>query len=143
MQEVDLLLVEDDEQLAFVVTEAGKLTGISVHHVRSAGEALTALKTWEPRLILLDLLLPDKSGIEVAQQLRTNTGLMHIPIILWSNYTDSPALQKQRYLFDKIVSKPGAAISQFLKEVVEPYLGGTPLSSGAYNRSSPTGGGFS
>lgn len=117
MQQVDLLLVEDNEQLAFVVETAAERAGISVLPAGTASQALEYLGTYSPRVILLDLMLPDLDGVEVARRLRADPHLMHIPIVLWSAYVDSPILRDNRYLFDRIVAKPGARVTEFLESL--------------------------
>lgn len=117
MQQVDLLLVEDNEQLAFVVETAAEMAGISVLHAGTASQALEYLGSYSPRVILLDLMLPDLDGVEVARRLRADPHLMHIPIVLWSAYVDSPILRDNRYLFDRIVAKPGARVAEFLESL--------------------------
>lgn len=47
-------------------------------------EALDILKTNKINLILLDVILPDTSGYELYQQIRTDKNLVDIPVIFQS-----------------------------------------------------------
>jgi two-component system phosphate regulon response regulator PhoB len=79
---VTILLVEDEpairELLAFNLTQDG-YQPISAHDAASA----MALITRElPDLILLDWMLPDLSGVELARRLRADSRTRNIPIIM-------------------------------------------------------------
>jgi len=53
--------------------------------VATAGSGLQALKkvrTWEPDLVLLDLMLPDMDGFAVCEALRQNESTKSLPVIL-------------------------------------------------------------
>jgi len=67
-----LLLVEDDEGDAFLVSELLRAEdpSIVVRHVRSLGEAVQALASDPPDCVLLDLGLPDASGLDALERLR-------------------------------------------------------------------------
>ena len=76
-----LLLVEDDEGDAFLVSEllAEEDPSIVVRHVRSLGEAVQALETESPDCVLLDLGLPDATGLRALERLRAaRPGVAHL-----------------------------------------------------------------
>jgi serine phosphatase RsbU (regulator of sigma subunit) len=76
-----LLLVEDDEGDAFLVSEllAEEDPSIVVRHVRSLAEAVRALATEPPDCILLDLGLPDATGLRALERLRqARPGVAHL-----------------------------------------------------------------
>lgn len=93
-QLVEILLVEDnprDAQLTLREFEKAKITN-PVHVVRDGGEALDFIfatgpyarrrSACRPRIILLDLDLPKKSGIEVLKQIKANETTRDIPVIV-------------------------------------------------------------
>jgi|GEM_PF-586925 len=57
---------------------------ISLKHVQSGNEALSAASGVKPDLILLDLNLPDKHGSEVLEILKSNAEVKHIPVVIIS-----------------------------------------------------------
>jgi DNA-binding NtrC family response regulator len=76
-----LLLVEDDEGDAFLVSELlqEEDPSIAVRHVRSLGEAIDALAAEPPDCVLLDLGLPDASGLGALERLRNvHPGVAHL-----------------------------------------------------------------
>ncbi|HEV3267124.1 MAG TPA: response regulator transcription factor [Acidimicrobiales bacterium] len=77
---IEILSVEDDDNLAYVIATALQLGGSRVTRAKDGHEALRlALKDDPPDLIILDVMLPDLSGFEVCQRLR-EAGV-NIPVI--------------------------------------------------------------
>lgn len=80
-----LLIVEDEKALADVLEEKFKKEKYKVF-VAYDGEAATAsVKKNKPDIILLDLLLPKKHGLEVLKEIKADTEFKDIPIIVLSN----------------------------------------------------------
>jgi two-component system, OmpR family, response regulator RegX3 len=74
-----ILLVEDEESITAPLAEALEREGF---HARVAHTAATSLELADevaPDLVLLDLMLPDGSGLDVCRQLRTTS---RVPIIM-------------------------------------------------------------
>lgn len=75
-----ILLVEDDKSIRMALEYALTRAGYEVTSVANGLEALKVAHATEPDLILLDVLLPKRSGIEVARELREAGD--HVPIIM-------------------------------------------------------------
>ena len=74
-----ILIVEDEAKIARFVTLELEHEG---YEVRAAGDGRTALQeceSWQPDLMILDLMLPQLSGIEVCRRLRQHSD---VPIIM-------------------------------------------------------------
>ncbi|WP_426749743.1 response regulator [Myxococcus sp. Y35] len=65
-----ILLVEDDERLAELVSSFLKGQGFRVRTVTNGPDALAALRSEPPDCVVLDILLPGMDGIEVCRQAR-------------------------------------------------------------------------
>lgn len=65
-----ILVVEDDETLAHLMSHTLKREGFIVEVVNQGDEAVTAILEWSPHLVLLDLMLPKLSGVEICRQVR-------------------------------------------------------------------------
>lgn len=65
-----LLIVEDDSRVADFLTRGLRAEGYRVQALKTGEEALALARQQTPSLILLDVMLPGISGIEVCQQLR-------------------------------------------------------------------------
>lgn len=77
MTNTHLLLVEDDIDLAEGLAASLRQSGYGVDWVASGSEAERVLESGDHDLILLDLNLPGKSGLEVLRGLRS-LSLIHI-----------------------------------------------------------------
>ena len=64
-----VLVVDDEPNLAEVVTMALRFQGFTVETATSGREALAAVAKFKPHLMVLDVMLPDMDGFEVASRL--------------------------------------------------------------------------
>lgn len=77
---MQILLVEDDRPLALGLQKALQIQGYAVNHVENGNAALHVIATEKPDILVLDVGLPDISGLDVLKKLRkTETAL---PILL-------------------------------------------------------------
>ena len=79
-----VLLVEDDKFLSSLLRSRLEREGIKVLRAENGEIALEILKTEKPDLILLDIILPKKSGFEVLEEIRQNPLLQKSPVIIIS-----------------------------------------------------------
>lgn len=82
----DVLVIEDDEDCRDILCVLLSLEGYRVDAVASGADALSTLEKMEgaPRLILLDLVMPEMSGFECLRILRRNPRLARIPVVVHS-----------------------------------------------------------
>ena len=82
-----VLLVEDDPFLSSLLKNRLQKEGLEVNLAKDGEEALNSLKSAKPDLILLDLILPKKSGFEVMEEMREDPQMQFpgLPIIIISN----------------------------------------------------------
>ncbi|MEE9379143.1 MAG: response regulator [Candidatus Lokiarchaeia archaeon] len=78
--EYDLLLIEDDVETVNLLTSYFDSLGISCQGVLSSFKGLKELKRNIPKLILLDIILPDINGYEVIKRIRADNRLKDIPV---------------------------------------------------------------
>src|SRR6185436_17710376 len=76
------LIVEDEEDLAGLLLYNLKQEGHDAFVARTGSAAIARLKEKKHDLVLLDLMLPDISGSEVARMMRSDAGLRATPIIM-------------------------------------------------------------
>ncbi|MEO9138196.1 MAG: response regulator transcription factor [Jatrophihabitans sp.] len=63
-------MVDDEQSLAEVLASVLRLEGFAVQTAHSGSSALTAARAFRPDAILLDMMLPDFSGLEVLRRVR-------------------------------------------------------------------------
>jgi two-component system OmpR family response regulator len=64
-----ILVVDDEPNIVEVVTMALRFQGFTVEGAASGREAIAAVASFKPHLIVLDVMLPDMEGFEVAERL--------------------------------------------------------------------------
>lgn len=78
---VDVLLVEDDRRLADLTAEYLRQNGLTVAIESRGDRAITRFRSEQPRIVLLDLMLPGADGLTVCRELRE---LFSGPILIFT-----------------------------------------------------------
>jgi DNA-binding response OmpR family regulator len=81
MEQGDILVVDDEPSVVEVVSLYLKREGFTVRTARDGREALSAIHSDLPALVILDLMLPKVDGIEIVHRLRSNKAT-DVPIIM-------------------------------------------------------------
>ncbi len=66
-----ILIIEDEAKLAQLLTDYLKQAGFETIWINNGLEAVDTVKNMEPAMILLDLTLPGRDGIEICREIRT------------------------------------------------------------------------
>ena len=77
-----ILVVEDDPDIAALVTRYLDKAGFVTERIASGRDALTAIAARPPDLLVLDLMLPHLDGLEVCRLIRGNDATASLPIIM-------------------------------------------------------------
>lgn len=80
-----ILVAEDDKFLGNAYRVKLTKAGFDVQIARDGQEAMDIVKTYNPDLILLDLVMPIKDGFTVLEELKKDPALQQIPVIVASN----------------------------------------------------------
>jgi DNA-binding response OmpR family regulator len=79
---LDILIAEDEpsilESLDFILKRAGW----SIESVTDGEAALVALRRSRPRVVVLDVMLPKRSGFEVLKQIRADPATKDLPVLI-------------------------------------------------------------
>lgn len=102
-----VLVVDDDEDFLALAAEVLGNDGLEVSLARTAGEALTRAVGSPPDVILLDIMLPGRDGLDVLEALRAEPETRGIPVVACTalGQRDSGALLPA-IGFDGMVTKP-------------------------------------
>lgn len=85
-----ILVVDDEPNVLRMVSYALHAEGFEVVVAQNGADALSKVQTETPNLILLDIMLPDMSGVEVCTQLRNKQETVDLPIIILSALSQVP-----------------------------------------------------
>jgi CheY-like chemotaxis protein len=75
-----VLIIEDDLAFAAILRDMARETGFQCVVTNSAADGNAAALLYRPKAILLDMNLPDNSGLGVLDQLKRNPHTRHIPV---------------------------------------------------------------
>lgn len=94
---IHVLMIEDDPSIAEMYTVQLEHDGYRVTVASTGDIALSTLRGSRPDLVLLDLLLPDRSGFEVLAMLNERLP-NHPPVVILSNYGEPAMIDRGRAL---------------------------------------------
>jgi CheY-like chemotaxis protein len=77
----EVLIVEDAPEIATIFAEILRMDGMKVEVIMDGALALQRLHTFKPDLILLDMHLPNVSGLEILDYIRESPHLKGIKVI--------------------------------------------------------------
>ena len=80
--ETRVVCIEDEPEMIDLVRLILSRKGFDVIGAAGGYEGLQAVETLNPRIILLDLMMPDMDGWEVYQRIKANPETSHIPVIV-------------------------------------------------------------
>ena len=85
----DILIVEDDSSTSRFLIERFQSKGYSCLSVLTGEKGLKELEKYSPKLILLDIILPDINGFEICKQIKSNQKTKNIPVYFITAMTES------------------------------------------------------
>jgi two-component system phosphate regulon response regulator PhoB len=107
MRAASILVVDDEPDISALVAYHLARESYRVRTASSGPEALRAMETETPDLVLLDLMLPGVSGLEVLREIRRQEAWREVPVILLTaKREESDRLEGLRLGADDYVGKP-------------------------------------
>lgn len=82
MAQKKVLIVDDEPHIMELLRMNTRQNGYDCLCVASGEDALTAVRAYQPDLVLLDVMLPGISGLEVCRELKRDKALVRIPVLL-------------------------------------------------------------
>jgi two-component system, sensor histidine kinase ChiS len=137
-----VLMVDDDELSVRLVQRVLEVRGFSVESAASGMEALAAIDRRRPDVIILDIMMPGMTGVEVLDRVKASPRLASIPVImLTAKEGDEDLLASYRSGADYYVTKP--LVVEQLMSGLALVLGQSPARQAGSTPPSSTGGGRS
>lgn len=127
MEKKKILVVEDDNVLRDVLLQKLLKSGYDALGAEDGMVAMEKIAEYKPDLILLDILMPKKDGLEVLEDLHRDEAMQKIPVIIISNSGQPVEIARARELgarafLIKAVFEPSEVL-----EKVERVLAGDSL----------------
>jgi DNA-binding response OmpR family regulator len=101
-----VLIIEDDPAIAQLIADHLERAGHSPLVTHDGEEGLSAYEASRPELIVLDLMLPGRSGLEVCRAIRAGSGAQPVILILTARGDEEDALEGFEAGADDFVRKP-------------------------------------
>jgi len=101
-----VLIIEDDKDISNAIKEALQDDGFLTTQIFDGGNAIQAIRSETPDIILLDIMLPNMNGIEIIKELKTINSIRDIPIIFVTAKSD---------IIDQVVGYELGAIDYVIK----------------------------
>lgn len=112
-----VLVVDDNKDILFLLREVMSHS-YDVKTALNAEEALSALKSMTPNLIITDVMMPGTDGMSLTRKIKRNKHTMHIPIVILSaRNTDEAKTEGMQAGADAYIGKPFNV--QYLQSVVD------------------------
>ncbi|HSX39055.1 MAG TPA: response regulator [Candidatus Saccharimonadales bacterium] len=122
-----ILIVEDEDSLRALLVEKLKSSGFSTIEAVDGQDCLEKLKTTTPNLILLDVIMPNKDGMEVLYTLMQDTKNKDIPVVVLSNKSDfGTTLAALNYGAVKFMIKANSSMESIVQTINEILHEGQP-----------------
>jgi CheY-like chemotaxis protein len=82
----NIVIVDDDKIFCKYIKKGLELSGdFKISVCNDSGEAVKNITAMQPDVILLDVAMPDKSGSEIASELKDDEKLKNIPVIFMTS----------------------------------------------------------
>lgn len=118
-----LLLVEDDKQLSQMYGHKFTKEGLEVTLCTDGSKAIEYAKNGDYDVILLDLMLPGMSGVDVLEMLRSDKRTAKVPVVVYTNFGDKYNHDKcMAYGADEFLLKVDTtpeSLTETIKKVLE------------------------
>lgn len=102
-----VLVVEDSPTQMDVITSCLQKGGLTVVTATDGKEAMSKISSQKPDLIVLDVVLPDRSGFELCRDLKAESSTSGIPVVICSTKsTDMDKFWGKKQGADAYITKP-------------------------------------
>jgi two-component system alkaline phosphatase synthesis response regulator PhoP len=79
-----VLIIEDEEDAAELFAEMMRVSGFRVLKISNSAPALSMIAGEKPDVVILDIMMPEISGLDILRQIRRDPELSHIPVVVVS-----------------------------------------------------------
>ena len=125
--EKTVLIIEDESDAAELFAEMMRVSGFRVLKTTSSTPALSLIATEKPDIVILDIMMPEVSGLDILREMRQEASLANIPVVVVSAKSMPADIRiGMEAGASTYLTKPVGFLE--LKEAVERALG-NPLSS--------------
>jgi len=110
-----IMIIDDEPDIRIYLAAAAEDNGFEPVILDAESSVMDMIAVHKPDLVILDIMMPMRSGISIYKEIRTSPALKHTPIILISGMTGASDLMEngsQKLIGDACISKPEAFIEK-------------------------------
>ena len=102
-----IAIIDDDQSVGYAIQRMIQAeTDYETLLACSGKEALKLVRKELPDLVILDIVMPGMSGLEVLKRIKSNSWTLHVPVIMFTGYADEKNLDESGYWYaDAFLSK--------------------------------------
>lgn len=105
-------IVDDNDDIRSIYRKKFQVEGFETIGATNGDEAMKVIREKRPTIILLDIQMPVKDGLEVLAELKADDDLKNIPVVILSNIDSEDIFQK--------VTELGSAEYYLVKSLIDP-----------------------
>jgi len=90
-----ILIIEDEQSLLKLLELTFRSSGFEVIKAINSEEAMVGIAK-KPDLVLLDILLPGESGLEILEKIKADKKFKKIPVIMLTNFNEPERITKAK-----------------------------------------------
>jgi len=113
-----IFIIEDDEIVADIYKDKLEAEGYSVEVAHDGASGYARLASFEPDLLLLDMMVPGLSGLDILRRLRGKDALKYFPVIAFSG-SDEMLDDAKSLGATRVLSKGAFVPSQIVARITE------------------------
>jgi two-component system cell cycle response regulator DivK len=113
-----ILIVDDNRMILHALSDHLEKMGYDTEVAASGLDALDYLQNEIPDLIIMDIIMPEMSGIEVTRKIREDSRIDKVPVVAFTSQSNQGQWEG---LFDDYLVKPFGYDQ--LKEIIHRFLG--------------------
>ena len=115
-----VLVIEDDQRINKVYIAKLSVEGIKVATAIDGEEGLRKVYSELPDLIILDLMLPKKSGFDILKEIKADSKVKDIPVLILSNLAQEKEIEEGMALgAEGYIVKSNVSVQQVVEKIKE------------------------
>lgn len=89
-----VLIIEDDPPYRKIYTRKFEVSGFQVETAQNGVEGLEKMRSFQPDIVFVDLMMPQMDGFHFLDEVKADTALQHVPIVVLTNLSTTDDAQR-------------------------------------------------
>lgn len=109
-----ILIIDDEPDMVTYLTTLLEDNGYQITTATDGEDGLTKVKSEKPDLVSLDLLMPNKTGIKMFREMRKDSEIADIPVVMVTGFgkDDVPSMDFKKWIQERAIRPPEAYIEK-------------------------------